>query len=270
MSDAILILVCKVKVAIPLYGAMAHSIVQAHDNELSAFEPFARSLPKGATLLIDTWDTEAAAGALVPLALHLAADGIPTQAVRLDSGDLGKLACRVRQIFDDAGLRHIRIFASSDLDENSIKTLINSGGPIDGFDVGIRMNVSADYPYPDCAYKLVEFAGPPRCKRSEGKVTWPGQKRVYRYYDTFGRIDHDLVTRATDSNFGAPLLAPAFLNGQRLKLSPNLKAIRMRARTQIDSLPQRLLDIEAAGQFPVEISLSLQILAQEIGQHYGV
>ena len=111
------------------------------------------------TLLIDTYDTEAAAQDLVPLAHKLAREGIHIQAVRLDSGDLAEHARRVRGILDNGGLPGITIFASGNLDEYKVAELLAAGAPIDGFGVGTRMNTSADRPYLDCAYKLEEYAG---------------------------------------------------------------------------------------------------------------
>ena len=56
------------------------------------------------------------------------------------------------------------------------------------------MNTSADAPYLDCAYKLVEYEGRPKRKRSEGKATWPGRKQIYRRVDAGGRIAGDVLT----------------------------------------------------------------------------
>src|SRR5687768_11504932 len=95
---------------IPLFGTMAHSFIQAHADEVAAFEHFARCHPEDVTLLIDTYDTEAAAKKVVALAGRLRADGIGVKGVRLDSGDLGEHARRVRRILDNGGLETTTIF----------------------------------------------------------------------------------------------------------------------------------------------------------------
>src|SRR3974377_818914 len=95
---------------IPIYGTMAHSFVQAHDDEFSAFERFADANPGNVVLLIDTYETEAAAEKVVRLAPKLKQRGIDIQGVRIDSGDLGQHARKVRAILDGAGLREVGIF----------------------------------------------------------------------------------------------------------------------------------------------------------------
>jgi nicotinate phosphoribosyltransferase len=171
---------------IPISGTMAHSFVQAHDDEISAFARFAEANPGNVVLLIDTYETEAAAEKVVRLAPKLKQLGIDIQGVRIDSGDLGPHARKVRAILDEAGLREVRIFASGNLDEYFLRDLIEGNGPIDAFGVGTRVDTSCDAPYLDCAYKLQEYAGQPRRKRSEGKTTWPGRKQVYRSFDRGG------------------------------------------------------------------------------------
>jgi nicotinate phosphoribosyltransferase len=156
---------------IPMYGTMAHSFVQAHDGEISAFARFADANPDNVVLLIDTYQTEAAAEKVVRLAPKLKQHGIDIQGVRIDSGELGQHACKVRAILDQAGLREVRIFASGNLDEYSLRDLIEGNAPIDAFGVGTRVVTSSDAPYLDCAYKLQEYAVRPRRKRSEGKST---------------------------------------------------------------------------------------------------
>ena len=248
---------------IPLYGTMAHSFVQAHESEMQAFEDFARSHPKGTTLLIDTYDTESAARRLVPLARRLRGEGISIGAVRIDSGDLAAHARNVRQILDDGDLGGVNIFASGNLDEYRVQDLIEGGAPIDGFGVGTRMNTSADQPYLDCAYKLQEYAGVARRKRSEGKVTWPGRKQVLRRHDGAGRLAGDLLTTADAVPPGEGLLREVMRGGRRLAPPPSLQEIRGLALAQLGRLPVAMRALAAAEAYPVAVGEPLRALARE-------
>ena len=248
---------------IPLYGTMAHSFVQAHESEMQAFEDFARSHPKGTTLLIDTYDTESAARRLVPLARRLRGEGISIGAVRIDSGDLAAHARNVRQILDDGDLGGVNIFASGNLDEYRVQDLIEGGAPIDGFGVGTRMNTSADQPYLDCAYKLQEYAGVARRKRSEGKVTWPGRKQVLRRLDGAGRLAGDLLTTADAVPPGEGLLREVMRGGRRLAPPPSLQEIRGLALAQLGRLPVAMRALAAAEAYPVAVGEPLRALARE-------
>ncbi len=254
---------------VPLFGTMAHSFIQAHDDETAAFEKFAHSHPRTNTMLIDTYDTEAAAMKLVPLAARLAQEGIDIQAVRIDSGDLGEHARQVRAILDRGGLTGVKIFASGNLDEYRLRDLIAAHAPIDGFGVGTRMNTSADHPYLDCAYKLQEYAGQPRRKRSEGKATWPGRKQVYRSLDTIGHFVSDLLTTADDKQPGEPLLQSAMRAGRRLAPSPQLAAVREYAAAQLARLPPALRSLDPAPAYPVAVSEKLRDLARQVDLRRG-
>ena len=249
---------------IPVYGTMAHSYVQAHGDEAAAFEHFARSHPDNSVLLIDTYDTEAAARKVVDLAPRLAADGIAIKGVRLDSGDLAAHARRVREILDRGGLGETVIFSSGNLDEQELARLLAAGAPIDGFGVGTRLDTSADAPYLDCAYKLVEYAGRPRMKRSEGKATWPGRKQVYRHRDGQGRWTGDTLTLQDDPQDGEPLLAAVMADGRRLAPPESLEAIRARVRREVDALPAPLRGLAPHPPPPPRIAPALQRLRDQL------
>ncbi len=252
---------------IPIYGTMAHSFVQAHTDETTAFEHFALAHPENAALLIDTYDTEAAAHKVVALAPSLKQQGIAVMAVRLDSGDLADHARKVRRILDEGGLPKTQILASGNLDEYQLQRLIAGGAPIDSFAVGTAMTTSADAPSLDCAYKLQEYAGRPCRKRSEGKATWPGRKQVYRQYTHDGRCDYDVVTTHNDHQPGEPLLQPVMTEGRRLVPVQKLTELRERAATQLARLSNPLRSLECDRPYDVRISHSLQDLARVVDQY---
>lgn len=250
---------------IPVYGTMAHSFIQSHEDEETAFEHFARAQPDNVVLLIDTYDTEIAAQKVVALAPLLREQGIAIKAVRLDSGDLAEHARRVRHILNEGGLREVHIFASGNLDEYALQAFSAAHAPIDGFGIGTHLDTSADAPYLDCAYKLQEYAGRARRKRSEGKATWPGRKQVYRSYDDSGRFAGDTLTlEGGDLYAGEALIQPIMHNGQRLAPSPPLSETRRHASAQLAQLPEQLHSLTSAPAYTVTVSQALHELATEV------
>jgi nicotinate phosphoribosyltransferase len=255
---------------IPTYGTMAHSFVEVHDDEVAAFENFARSRPEHLTLLIDTYDSEAAANKIVALAPRLAARGIRISGVRLDSGDLVALSRSVRRILDEGGLGYVTIFASGGLDESDIARIVASGAPIDGFGVGTCLATSSDVPALDCAYKLQVYAGVARRKKSTGKASWPGVKQVWRRYDTDGRMAGDVVSLENDRQAGASLLQPVMRAGQRVVPRESLATCRERAARSLASLPEALRSLEPKAPYKVEIAPVLVKLAEEVDRRLGL
>lgn len=253
---------------IPLFGTMAHSFVQAHACESDAFIAYVRTFPNSATLLIDTYDTEAAAELVVGIAQALEAEGLRIKAVRVDSGDPGVISRRVRSLLDAGNCRDITIFASGNLDEYAVQALLQSGAPIDGFGIGTRMNISADAPFLDCAYKLVEYAGEARRKRSLGKETWPGRKQVYRRYDAGGLMCGDTLTvqGAQATGQAEALLHPVMRGGVLLQPLPALGEIRAYAQSQLARLPPSLRSLQIASAYEVKVSETLHALARRVDE----
>jgi nicotinate phosphoribosyltransferase len=250
---------------IPVFGTMAHSYIQAHEYETDAFAAFAQAFPENTTLLIDTYDTEAAAQQVVRLAHWLREEGgIRIKAVRLDSGDLGALAWRVRKILDLGGCPDVGIFASGNLDEYALQALVNGAAPIDAFGVGTRMNTSEDAPFLDCAYKLVEYAGKPSRKRSTAKATWPGRKQVFRRHDGHGLIASDTLALHEEELPGRPLLQPVMRGGVLVHPLPPMSEARAYARAELAALPQELRRIEPAMPLQPHVSPALGTLAANV------
>ncbi len=249
---------------LPINGTMAHSFIQAHEDEEAAFLRFARARPENLVLLIDTFDTEEGARKVTRLAPRLAEEGIEVSAVRLDSGDLGALAKSVRAILDDAGLGSIGIVASGGLDEDKIAGLVEDDAPIDGFGVGSSLTTISDAPVLDCAYKLQEYRGLARRKLSTGKATWPGRKQVWRRFDDNGRMTGDVLSLEDDEVAGTPLLRPVMEGGKRLAPSPALEEVQARAARSLAQLPDALRRLDPADDYPVEIADPLVTLAEEV------
>lgn len=246
---------------IPVGGTMAHSYILSHPSEREAFLAFARACPTDPVLLIDTFDTVAGARIAAEAARELAAEGIEVAGVRLDSGDLGDLAGRVRRLLDEAGLPGIRILVSGGLDEDGVAALVASGAPIDGFGVGTRLVTGGEEPSLDAVYKLVQTAAGPRMKTSTGKATLPGVKQVHRVEEA-GRIVGDTVALAGEPGVeGWPLLHQVMAEGRRLDPPETLEAARERCRAGLASLSERLRSREGGAAAPVRLSPGLGALA---------
>jgi len=249
---------------VPIYGTMAHSFIQAHDSEEEAFEHFARSRPQSVILLIDTYDTEAGAGKVARLAPTLAADGIELAGVRLDSGDLADHARKVRNILDGHGLGKVSIFASGGIDEDKLLEFAHGGAPIDGYGIGTALTTSSDVAALDCAYKLQEYAGKPKRKRSEGKATWPGRKQVWRRYGVDGVMEGDLLTVDGDEQGGEALIRPVMRGGKRVADLPSLEETRVHCADQLARLPEHFKRLENEPRYEAEIAPALRNLADQV------
>jgi nicotinate phosphoribosyltransferase len=249
---------------IPIFGTMAHSFIEVHDDERVAFENFARARRENLTLLIDTYDTEAAARKVVALAPKLEAAGITVRAVRIDSGDLAELSRKVRRILNEGGLADVNIFVSGGLDEDKLAALVRSGAPISGYGIGTSLVTSEDAPTLDCAYKLQEYAGLPRRKRSTGKATWPGRKQVWRRYGADGRMIGDVLSLEDDHQQGEPLIRPVMQAGRRHTPLPTLADMRGRFAHDLERLPEGLRGLTPSTSYPVEVADALVRLASEV------
>ncbi|HIK18434.1 MAG TPA: nicotinate phosphoribosyltransferase [Leptolyngbyaceae cyanobacterium M33_DOE_097] len=236
-------------------GTMAHALVMAlsalEGSEMQAFTAFHRYFP-GAPLLIDTYDTIAAAQAL---ATKMQAGELELAGVRLDSGDLADLSQKVRAL-----LPEVAIFASGDLDEFRIAELKAQGACIDGYGLGTQVVTGAPV---NGVYKLVEIDGIPVMKEAPGKVTYPGRKQIVRQVEN-GQFVRDLLSLADDPvPHGEPLLQCVMREGQRLTPLEPLETIAHRTQQSVASLPAEVRQIQQPDAVLVEISDSLQTLTKQ-------
>ncbi len=255
---------------IPAVGTMAHSFISSFDDEREAFRSYARSFPDSSTFLVDTYDTVGGVRSAIAVAGEMESDGRRLRAVRLDSGDMDSLSREARRMLDDAGLSHVRILASGGLDEYAIDELARRGAPIDGFGVGTRVGTSADAPYTDFVYKLVEYGGKPMMKLSEGKVSLPMAKQVSRLFDDEGAMRRDVIhakgmeTRLPDSS--APLLGTVIERGSLTAPLPDLESARAFHAGRIAQLPRGLRGVKPSGGYDVRVAAELEGLAAEVSE----
>ncbi|MFB7917152.1 nicotinate phosphoribosyltransferase [Streptomyces sp. NPDC056061] len=243
-------------------GTMAHSYVEAFGTDEAAFRAFARSRPGPVTLLVDTYDTltgvKTAARVLRELGIG------PRCAIRLDSGDLGALAGQARAVLDAAGLQETRIVASGGLDEFAVDELVRSGAPIDTFAVGTKIGVSADAPYLDSAYKLVEFDGRPVMKLSSAKVTAPGRKQVFRQP---GQADVVALADERPPHGATPLLELVMREGHRTSPRSGTADALERFNAGLAELPPGARSVRAPVAPRAKISARLGLLTTEVRRY---
>lgn len=280
---------------VPVGGTHAHSWVMSFEDELTAFRAYADVFPDNCLLLVDTYDT---LGSGVPNAItvfrELRARGKEPVGIRLDSGDLAFLSRQARVMLDDAGFPEAKIFASGDLDEEVIWDLKAQGAAIDVWGVGTRMITSMDNPALGGVYKLsaeeVDGAFAPRIKISENpaKITNPGVKQLYRFYDRrSGKALADLITlEEEDFSSGEPLeifdpentwkrmtlcdyrmrrlLVPIFENGELVYNSPALSEIAAYAKQEMETFWDEYKRLNRPHRYKVDLSQKLYDLKHQL------
>ncbi len=252
---------------IPVRGTHAHSWVESFDNELEAFQGFAKVFPDNCVLLVDTYDTGEGVRQAAKVAKEMRSAGKQLLGIRIDSGDLAYYAKAARYILDQEGLPEVKILASSDLDEWIIESLRDQGAPIDIWCVGTRLMTSYQTPALGVVYKLMaadkgDGVLVPKIKISQNpmKVTNPGVKKIIRFYNGNDRMVGDLLAQVDEPlPNGEPvrahhptydymkkvyrppytatdLMVPIFLDGRQVYEPPGLDKVRARAESQIGSL----------------------------------
>ena len=280
---------------IPISGTHAHSWVMSFPDELSAFRAYADVFPTNCLLLVDTYDT---LGSGVPNAItvfkELRQRGYEPKGIRLDSGDLAFLSRQARRMLDEAGFPNVKICASGDLDEEVIWDLKAQGAAIDIWGVGTKMITSMDNPALGGVYKLAaeECDGVfvPRIKISENpaKVTNPGVKQLYRFYDKkSGKALADMIAlHDEDFSSGEPieifdpentwkrmtlceyearkLLVPVFENGELVYELPALSEIAAYCKTELESFWDEYRRLTRPHRYKVDLSPKLYELKHSL------
>lgn len=237
-------------------GTMAHALVMAiaatEGTESQGFAVFHRYFP-GSPLLIDTYDTVAAARGL---AEKVAAGQMQLAGVRLDSGDLVALSQEVRSL-----LPGVPIFASGDIDEWEIARLKSAGACIDGYGIGTKLVTGSPV---NGVYKLVEIDGIPTMKQSSDKVSYPGRKQIFRQFEG-SLVKGDRLALASESPSGAevPLLQLVMQQGRRVQAAEQIEAIGQRTAAAVASLPAATRSLDNPTPLAVEISTELQQLTEK-------
>ncbi|WP_353463586.1 nicotinate phosphoribosyltransferase [Mammaliicoccus sciuri] len=269
---------------IPISGTHAHSMVQTYDDEYTAFKKYAER-HKNCVFLVDTFHTLKSG---VPNAIKVAkelGDKINFIGIRLDSGDIAYLSKEARRMLDEAGFTDAKIFASNDLDEQTITSLKAQGAKVTAWGVGTKLITAYDQPALGAVYKLVaieeengELSDRIKISNNAEKVTTPGKKNVYRIINTkTNKSEGDYITLEDEEpnkeerlkmfhpvhtykmkyikHFKAvDLHHDIFKDGKRVYTLPEIKEIREFAFNNLDILweeNKRYLNPE---EYPVDLS----------------
>ncbi|MEB7967276.1 nicotinate phosphoribosyltransferase [Mammaliicoccus sciuri] len=269
---------------IPISGTHAHSMVQTYDDEYTAFKKYAER-HKNCVFLVDTFHTLKSG---VPNAIKVAkelGDKINFIGIRLDSGDIAYLSKEARRMLDEAGFTDAKIFASNDLDEQTITSLKAQGAKVTAWGVGTKLITAYDQPALGAVYKLVaieeengELSDRIKISNNAEKVTTPGKKNVYRIINTkTNKSEGDYITledEAPNKEERLKMFHPVhtykmkyikhfkavdlhhdiFKDGKRVYTLPEIKEIREFAFNNLDILweeNKRYLNPE---EYPVDLS----------------
>ncbi|MBM7642239.1 nicotinate phosphoribosyltransferase [Streptococcus loxodontisalivarius] len=269
---------------IPVSGTHAHALVQTYGNDYEAFKAYAAT-HKDCVFLVDTYDTLKIG---VPAAIRVAkelGDQINFLGVRLDSGDLAYLSKQVRKQLDDAGFENARIYASNDLDENTILNLKMQKAKIDVWGVGTKLITAYDQPALGAVYKIVSIEDDKgqmkdtiKLSNNAEKVSTPGKKQVWRItsnakgksegdYITFSDVDvnsqaelhmfhptYTYISKTVKDFKAVPLLVDIYKDGQLIYDRPSLAAIKDYAKEQLDALWNEYKRVLNPQDYPVDLA----------------
>ena len=270
-------------------GTMAHSWIQLFDSEYEAFKAYAKVYPDNVVLLVDTYNTLKHG---VPHAIRLAKEylepmGERLKGIRIDSGDLTYLSIKARKMLDDAGCEDCKIIVSNSLDEYTIRSLRHQGARIDSYGVGERLVTAKSEPVFGGVYKLAAVKKDgvmvPRIKVSEnvGKITNPGDKELYRFYDLeTNKALGDVMTlreevidvskpyelfdelaiwkRKVLTNYRVEkLLVPVYRKGKCVYESPSVKEIREYCTSQLETIWEETKRFDNPQTYYVDLSQDL-------------
>ncbi|GFZ26346.1 nicotinate phosphoribosyltransferase [Lactobacillus corticis] len=272
---------------IPTSGTHAHSLIEAFGSEYEAFKAYAET-HRDCVFLVDTYDTIRSG---VPTAIKVAkemGDKINFQGVRIDSGDMAYISKRVRKQLDEAGFPNAKIYASNDLDENTITSLKMQGAKIDVWGIGTKYITAYDQPALGAVYKLVAIEGSDgkmrdtlKISSNVIKVSTPGKKQVWRISaNTKKKNEGDWVARDTEdprkldslymfhpeytyinkvvTDFTArPLLRDIFVAGKQVYDLPDVKEIKRQTAENLDGLWDEYKRSLNPQEYPVDLSQEL-------------
>lgn len=273
---------------VPASGTMAHSWIQSFNSEYEAFKKYAELYPNNSLFLVDTYNTLESG---VPNAIKvfdevLKPKNIRPIGIRLDSGDLAYISKKAREMLDEAGYEDCKIFLTNSLDEYLITSLLNQEAKVDSFGVGENLITAKSDAVFGGVYKLVAIEKngviEPKIKISENieKITNPGFKKVYRFYnkdtnhaiaDLIALADEEISNKEYDlfdehntwkkkhitNYYVKELQEKIFENGKLIYKKPELKEIAKYTKEQLETIWDEVKRLRNPQKYYVDISQKL-------------
>lgn len=270
---------------IPVKGTHAHSWVMVFDDELEAFDCYAKQLPNNCIFLVDTYNTLEGVKKAIQVGKRMRSEGREMAGIRLDSGDLVYLSVESRKLLDEAGFQNVQIVASNELDEYLIRDLKEQGSKITVWGIGTNLITAKDHPALDGVYKLSAIRAPggewkERLKLSEQmiKVSNPGILQVRRFFDghrylgdiifdelnpnnghwvAVDPLDSTRMKRFHTSSQDFDLLVPIYRKGERVYDTPALVDVRAHTKKELSYLHDTMKRFNNPYQYVVGLEQNL-------------
>lgn len=281
------------KYGLPVSGTMAHSYIEMFPSEYDAFLAYAKCFPNNAVFLVDTYNVlkSGIPNAIKVAKEYLEPNGYRLKGVRIDSGDLAYLSKEARKMLDASGLTDTGICLSNDLNEYTLKSLIEQGACINS--LGIGNNIAASKERLGGVYKLVSVMENgiyiPKIKVSEDpiKTINPGYKRVYRFFDKetgyaladvialnneiinkdeYTLIDpiHNEKTKTIRNYEVRELQVPIFLNGKLVYNQPSIMDRQAYCASEFKTLYPEITRLMYPHGYYVDLSEDLLTLKKQM------
>lgn len=247
-------------------GTVTHSFISSFATEEQALRTYSKYCRGSGLWLVDTYDPMKGLAIFIKVAQELKKQkkSFPN-VIQFDSGDLVRQGKIARKKLDQAGLNSVKILYVSNLDEYKITKMYRRGMVADIIVGGEELTTSPDAPKLGFVSKLGEMINGqtviPKMKLSEGKVSYPGKKQVFRktknekYFEDVVGLDDEKIR-------GKKMLIPIMKKGRLVYKLPFLKKINHYYNAECKKFNSPLFAVSRRVVYPVRISPALKLLTK--------
>ncbi len=260
----------KINVSNPVFTGQ-HFFIKSFGSEIEAMETMAEFFPNSAAFMVDTYDIKQGIENAIRVAKQSEKKNQKLFAVFIDSGDIAFWCKYTRQELDKHGLKYVKIFTGTNMDEYKIAGLVRGNVPCDIVALATEYMTLSDSPKVEVVYKVAEIRDKEKisfvAKLSPGKLSLPGKKQIFRIYSQNGKYRKDIIG-LDDEKLGEPLLKKVMEGGKIIYSFPSLDEIKAYTNLQLKKLPAKVLDIQNEHLYKVEISGSIKKLLNQLRKQH--